>query len=314
MRDHILSTIAASQDGLVTRRQALDAGFTYEEIRHRVRRGAWQRVGRGSYAISPLFEGADAIEQYAVHVRARLMRQRRFAVASHGSAAVLHRLETLACDQRHVGVTLTRPHPVSGSYRVGDLRIMSAPLTDDDICEIHGVPVTSPARTVIDLSRELPFRAGLVTADSALRVTSMTRDDLQAVLLRTQGWPGIHTAMRVTTFADGLAETPLESLQRANFILYGVPLPRLQVLIGDITLIGRVDFLWEEEGVVGEADGLLKYTSPAVLRAEKIRQEGIEEGGFIVIRYDWDRSLRYGRASAERTLRALERGRRNRAA
>ena len=47
----------------------------------------------------------------------------------------------------------------------------------------------------------------------------------------------------------------------------------------------RVDFLWEKEGVIGEADGLIKYSSPEALRAEKIRQEDLEVRGFQIVRW-----------------------------
>lgn len=46
-------------------------------------------------------------------------------------------------------------------------------------------------------------------------------------------------------------------------------------------------FYWEGAGVIGEADGLGKYTEPDVLRAEKLRQEQLEARGFVVVRFTW---------------------------
>ena len=50
--------------------------------------------------------------------------------------------------------------------------------------------------------------------------------------------------------------------------------------------------------MVGEADGLLKYTSPDVLRAEKQRQERLERAGFRVVRWGWDDVHRPGLRTA----------------
>lgn len=55
-------------------------------------------------------------------------------------------------------------------------------------------------------------------------------------------------------------------------------------------MIGRVDFFWAEYRVIGEADGRVKYvdeSSPEALWAEKLRQERLENAGFIVVRWTW---------------------------
>jgi len=73
-------------------------------------------------------------------------------------------------------------------------------------------------------------------------------------------------------------------------------MPELQVTLawdewGNPRII--VDFCWPELGVVGEADGLLKYgevldPTRTSLRDEKLRQEEIEALGYIVVRWTWD--------------------------
>ncbi len=45
--------------------------------------------------------------------------------------------------------------------------------------------------------------------------------------------------------------------------------------------------LYAEERIVIEADGMLKYTDPAALRAEKRRQERMEHAGYRVVRVTW---------------------------
>jgi hypothetical protein len=51
---------------------------------------------------------------------------------------------------------------------------------------------------------------------------------------------------------------------------------------------GRVDFYWNEFGVVGESDGLSKYEdAPDSLTEEKKRQGWVEDTGLIVVRWGW---------------------------
>jgi very-short-patch-repair endonuclease len=75
----------------------------------------------------------------------------------------------------------------------------------------------------------------------------------------------------------------------------GLPPPELQVTLawdewGNPRII--VDFYWPEYGVVGEADGLMKYDvnadEPNPLRAEKLRQEELEALGYVIVRWTWD--------------------------
>jgi hypothetical protein len=102
------------------------------------------------------------------------------------------------------------------------------------------------------------------------------------------GWPGVRAARRAIEFADGRSESPLESASRLK--LAGlVPAPALQTSIfgHDGRFLARSDFLWEEFGVVGEADGMEKYDDPdgTSLRREKLRQEALEQSGLIVVRW-----------------------------
>lgn len=49
--------------------------------------------------------------------------------------------------------------------------------------------------------------------------------------------------------------------------------------------IARVDFLWMDERLVGEADGMVKYDSREALFAEKRREDAIRGEGYRVIRW-----------------------------
>lgn len=71
--------------------------------------------------------------------------------------------------------------------------------------------------------------------------------------------------------------------------------------------LGRLDFYWPQFGVVGEADGLAKYESSAVLREEKHRQERLEVAGLIVVRWGWADLTTFDQV-VTRLKRAFDRG------
>jgi hypothetical protein len=160
-------------------------------------------------------------------------------------------------------------------------------LSAAEIGSWFGAPVTSLARTVIDLARN-DRRAGLVATDAALHERVVSADDLVAAARRCSGWPGARAAREIVTLASSLAESPLESLTRLCVLDAGLPTPQLQVRITDPRdgWRCRVDLLWPEQRVVLEADGKIKYTD-AVIWREKRRQVRLERLGYRVLRAIW---------------------------
>jgi very-short-patch-repair endonuclease len=77
---------------------------------------------------------------------------------------------------------------------------------------------------------------------------------------------------------------------------YDVPRPAVQLRILDERgrFVARPDFVWLEEGVVGEADGLGKYDGDAgaVVAEERGRQARLQALGLVVIR--WTEQQLYG--------------------
>jgi Protein of unknown function (DUF559) len=153
---------------------------------------------------------------------------------------------------------------------------------------IRGVPVTSVARTVVDLARTVPFAEGVAVADSALRDEKTTRGELETVLAQCPRWPRIQRARRVVAFADPLAESVLESISRAAFHEHGLPPPELQVWVGgEDGVAGRVDFLWRQYRTIAEADGAIKYAQPAQALAQLNRDARLRDAGFEVVHFTW---------------------------
>ena len=140
-------------------------------------------------------------------------------------------------------------------------------------CVVDDVMLTSPARTVVDVARTVDPREAIVVADSMLRETRLRTAEVTQLLADLCRAPGIDRAVRIAGLADGRAESPLESIGR--FRVAGQQLfPEPQVWIHDGQGgRARVDFLFRDEWLIVETDGLVKYTDPRVLKEEKLRQE-----------------------------------------
>ena len=104
-------------------------------------------------------------------------------------------------------------------------------------------------------------------------------------------WPrlsGAGVLRRALPHVRAGAQTPLESMSRVRLVRQGLPEPRLQVALYDSDgLIGYVDMLFDELGVVGEADGEMKYSGREALVQEKWREDRIRAEGFGVTRWGW---------------------------
>ena len=176
-----------------------------------------------------------------------------------------------------------------GSYtgRLG-VRVHIAALPADHVVSYRGVPLTSVPRTVVDLARVLPFAEGVAVADSALHAGLTSKSALAAVIADCPRWRGLQRARDVTGFSDARAESVLESLSRVVFHQAGLPLPDLQVWVGDDgEVIGRADFLWRRYNTIGEADGAFKYQTPDRARAQLDRDARLRAAGYEVVHFTW---------------------------
>ena len=174
-----------------------------------------------------------------------------------------------------------------------------------------GIPVTSVARTVVDLARTSPFRSGVVVADSALHGFKVGKAELEGVVRDCARWPGIAMARRVVAFSDALAESPFESIARVAFHDGGLPPPMLQVwIMAPDHAIGRVDFLWDQYATIAEADGAVKYADPDRARQQLKRDAELRRAGYEVVHFTWrdlaadpDQVIRWIKAGFGRSAR-----------
>lgn len=275
--------------GVRTAEQWASTGVSAGQLQRLVRKGLLVPLRRGVYAGAGTIAVAtgDPGLEHLVQVTAALLVNCSTAAASHRSAALIHGLDVLGRPPADA-IWLTRSPGGRGSRSSpAGLHLHNAELPAEHVTTCHGIPVTTVARTVVDIARASPFRDGVVIADSALHARKTTKAELEAVVAHCRRWPGASRAERVVAFSDRLAESVLESVSRVVFHERGLPLPALQVNVGGASYIGRVDFLWPEYATIAEADGALKYADTRRAIEQLKRDQLLRNAGFEVVHYTW---------------------------
>ena len=289
-----LDQLLRAQGRLVTRAQLRAAGVSARQLSGTGRRLTRFRTGvYTDLVVDDLTVPAATVLQVSA---ARLDRQVDL-VAAGATAALVHGLPLL-------GPRPATLHLVERKQDRPRHHGRSTTLGAGEVVDV-GVPVTSLARTALDVARVRGLPAGVVIADAVL-ARGVRRTELARPLDGREGWPGAQAARAAAAFADGRSESPLESLGRVRFAQQGLPPPSLQVVIADDDgPFARVDQCWEDHCTIAEADGALKYASPADLFLEKRREDRLRELGFEVVRYTWDDALRRPDVLAARVRRAF---------
>jgi very-short-patch-repair endonuclease len=278
--------------GLATTAELLALGVSKDQLRWWARNGQVTALARGVYSPTAWLKkmADDPRRMHAIAVGAMIKRNPGL-VASHESAAYLHGIDLLLPTTAAMPrVTLTRSSKERNHSLVGGALVRFAKLPDDHVTTALGVPVTSIARTVMDIARTTGFMEGVVAADSALRTHAVVKVEFAIILEDCAQWKGVVRARSVLDFSDSRSESALESVARVRFAQFRIRPPGLQVNIsGTQGFIGRADFCWEEYRTIAEADGALKYEEQGRerARAQLARDERFHDAGWGTFHFTW---------------------------
>jgi Transcriptional regulator, AbiEi antitoxin len=266
----------------------IQAGITPSRIRNMVRQGILTRLDQGVYArteTATRLTGSERGERM-LRLAAATALAGPAAVASHSDAALVHRLRLINRPAAPVTITVPRSSPVT--VKRADVTLHRSSLPPGHVSRSSVIPVTSVARTVVDVARTTSFMSGVATADSALHERKTTKARLLAIAAACAGWPGIERAREVIAFSDHRSESAFESISRVAFRDAGLPAPELQVWVGSATRrIGRADFLWREHRTIGEPTARSSTRNPGRAREQLRRDADLREAGFEVVHFTW---------------------------
>lgn len=273
--DAALARIAAAQRGLVTRAQLLESGLGRGALAHRLERGRLHLVHRGVYLL-----GHPVPPPLAVELAATLACGRG-AVVSHRSAATLWAI--LGPTTGPVDVTV--PGRDCGRRRAG-VRVHRARRLDRrDTTTKAGVPVTTPARTLLDLAEVVSDRELVRALGEAYVRGLVRRTTLGAVLDRSPGRRGAPRLRTLLAREDGPSLTRSEAEERM-LALVGrarLPPPRVNARVAGY----EVDLLWPRHRLVIEVDGFRFHSSRAAFERDRRRDAELGRAGYRVIRFTW---------------------------
>ncbi|MFD7841896.1 hypothetical protein ACFV4K_03000 [Nocardia sp. NPDC059764] len=260
----------------------------------------------------PMPTALDRREQHRQLIGALLPEMAAGSVVSHQSAAVLYGTTLWRTPLDRVCVTRNRK---GGGRTRPFAKVHGSPV--DRAVEVDGLPVTTPARTVVDLALTLPFEAAVVAGDALAGRFGLTTAELGEEIAKAKGRYGIGQAKAVIALLDGRSQSIGESLSRTMIEQHALPLPSSQgnVLTPDGRFVARVDFYYESAGVLCEFDGPTEYGRllrpgqdfAATIHRERIRETHLRALGFEVVRWTWDDLIRD--RAARRLRAALSRSR-----
>ncbi len=239
-----------------------------KQLRTAIERGQVERIGHGRVAL-PGVTGAQAT---AVRLT---------AVASHLTAALAHGWEVARPPQVPQLIVKRNRRPKPQQFRGVEVRHR-----DLDSFEVHGW-LTSPHRTVLDCSRDLPFEDALAVADSALRHRDVDHGEL---LKRAHALPstGRRAAIRVVEAASPLAANPFESVLRAIALDVEGLCVRPQVEIVDGEMRSRPDLVDQERRIVIEAESFQFHGHRRALHRDCERYNALGVRGWTLLRFSWE--------------------------
>lgn len=259
------------QHGVVARRQLLALGYSSKGIRHRVTSGRLHIVHRGVYSV-----GRPSVGPHGRWMAAVLACGPK-AVLSHSSAAAIWRI---GLEERDViEVSLFSPY----QRRRPGLRIYRrSSLWPEDITTRHGIPVTTPIQTLIDMSLRLDRRGVERMINEADKYDLLHPPQLRAALDERTGEPGVAVLRDVLdrrTFR--LTKEELERRFLPLAAKAGLPVP----LTGQWVNEFEVDFYWPDLGLVVETDGLRYHRTPAEQARDRLRDQAHTAAGLTQLRF-----------------------------
>jgi very-short-patch-repair endonuclease len=277
----VIGRLVAAQHGVFTRLQAIETGLTEGMVRGRLAAGRWDRLHPGVYRLT------GSPPTWRQHVMAVCLAWGPGSVISHRTAAALWRLAGFEQGLVELIVLRSRRRALPG--------IVHRPnaLAPVDIATLDAIPLTSPARTLLDLAGVVPRDMVEEALDDALRRKLVSMSRLRWRLRETAGMgtPGAATikALLDIRATDGVVpqsvfETKLLRALRAA----GLPKPLIQHEVRDRgRLVGVVDFAYPDARLAIEAEGYRWHSGRGRFERDLARRNALTALDWRVIHVSW---------------------------
>ena len=291
--DRRIAELAARQHGVVSIADLRAEGLGRRAIRHRIDTGRLHTIHRGVYAVG----------------HRRLTREGRWlaAVLACGEGALLSH----ACAASHYGLRQASPTRVDvivvsrgGRRPPPAIRFHRprTPVPEVERWEHDAIPITSVARTLLDLAAIVSSASLARAVERAVILELFDLRPLQATLARHPrhaGVPRLHAVLD-TYRADVLTRSELEAAFLQLCAAHAIPAPAVNALVEGY----EVDFSWRAQRLVVETDTHRHHGTRAAFERDRSRDADLTRAGHRVVRFT-DRQLTREPARVAATVRAL---------
>lgn len=291
--DERIAALATKQGGRISRRQLLGLGLSASAIERRRHSGSLITVGRGIYAVGHLHRCGDAAIWEA------LLACGSDAVLSHRSAAGILGMLTPPATVVHLCVPGAR-----GRRRRHDgIRAHRVEIPDVERTRRDGLPITTMARTLLDLAATEPTRVVEQALDGADTQRILDVAAIEAIAPPGCGRPGaphlwnvIRTHHPGTTITKSMKEEAMLEICRDH----GLPRPTLN----DHVEAWEVDFVWRAHRFAVEVQSTAFHATSQRIARDATKEADLLIAGWQVLHVA-DRQLVYEREQVGRRVAAL---------
>ncbi len=295
--------MAERQLGLLTHEQVLALGLSDDVVRRHIEAGRWSRVLPGVYAIG----GAPPNDDRALLAA---------CLASGRVVAVSHRAAARRWGQSRVGdepeISVDRERGV----RIPGVTVhRSRDLTSDQIVQLGALPITSPARTLVDLGQVAPWYQvrDLLEIFVSRRVLTVNQAHAALELHSRRGRNGCGALRRVFD-ERALLDRPSHSVLEAAFadltVAYRLPLPAYQYWITTNRGEDRyIDFAYPDLMLAIEVDGFESHATVEGFSNDRVRGNDLVLLGWTVLHFTWPQVIHQPAYVARVIDRALRQAR-----
>jgi very-short-patch-repair endonuclease len=265
---------------LVTREQLRALGLTDNAVTRAIAR-QW---------LHPVFPSVYCLGHRYLDPRSRLLAATMAcgegSVVSHGTAAWL------------LGLSAWRPEainviaPVEVGRKIAGIRRRFVPQpVGAEVWTRDGVPVTSPARTIVDCAGidpqglpriiEQAVVLGLLDVVAVDRVLDGPRRRGTRRLLRVlEPWRRYRPGIKIRSRMEAML---LPLLTEA-----GLPIPQTNARLRVGAKVYEVDFLWRHQKLIVETDGGRFHDNPAAGSRDSDRNRALTAAGYRIPRFGWE--------------------------
>jgi hypothetical protein len=292
--DREVAALAARNYGVVAYWQLRACGLDRQAIAWRVARARLVRLSPGVYAVGHAQLRIEGKWLAAVHAGGPR------AALSHGDAAALWELAPVRGSRIDVATPARSgrvPDRPVRLHRVGTLR-------DDEVTVHRAIPVTTVARTLLDLAATTRSRTieDLIAQSDRLGLFDLR--EVRRVIAAHPRQPGRRALTDVLDRLEGTGAADLRSRTEIAMLQlcddHGLPSPAANVRIGEFL----VDFHWPGTDLVVETDGFSYHSMPTVFESDRDRDQVLMLAGYRVVRFTYNQLTR-GRRRSARRLREL---------